>query len=78
MYEGIGRKIPIAFSLLSMNFLIWLMPRVAPNFWLLCALRATVGFSNTLAMSAPLISDYIKKESRARAVTYNTLAIALS
>jgi len=41
-------------------------------------LRAFIGLSNTLLIAAPLISDYVKKESRGRAVTYNTFAIGLS
>eukprot|EP00354_Favella_ehrenbergii_P010788 CAMPEP_0170468256 /NCGR_PEP_ID=MMETSP0123-20130129/11507_1 /TAXON_ID=182087 /ORGANISM="Favella ehrenbergii, Strain Fehren 1" /LENGTH=127 /DNA_ID=CAMNT_0010734785 /DNA_START=531 /DNA_END=914 /DNA_ORIENTATION=+ len=45
---------------------------------LLCGLRAVIGLNNTLSMAAPLISDYVKQESRGRAVTVNTLAIALS
>ena len=45
---------------------------------MLCILRAVVGLNNTLAISAPLISDYVKQESRGRAVTINTLAIGLS
>ena len=78
VYEGIGRRIPVTYSLLTTNILIWMMPKVAPNLTILCALRAVVGFNNTLTMAAPLISDYIKKESRGRAVTMNTLAIGLS
>jgi len=60
VYETIGRRIPIYYSLLCTNFLIWLMPKVAPNFTLLCSLRAVVGLNNTLTMAAPLISDYVK------------------
>ena len=78
VYEGIGRRIPVTYSLLSTNLLICLMPRVAPSLTMLCALRAIVGLNNTLTMAAPLISDYIKKESRGRAVTLNTLFIGLS
>lgn len=78
VYEGIGRRIPVAYSLVCTNLLIWMMPKVAPSFYLLCTLRAIVGFNNTLTIAAPLISDYIKKESRGRAVTINTLSIGLS
>ena len=60
VYEGIGRRIPVTYSLLTTNLLIWMMPKVAPNLTLLCALRAVVGFNNTLTMAAPLISDYVK------------------
>ncbi len=78
VYETIGRRIPLIYAMLSTNLLIWLMPYVAPNFKMLCVLRAFVGLSNTLVISAPLISDYIKKESRGLAVTVNTAFIGLS
>ena len=78
VYEIIGRRIPLTYSLLCTNFLIFLMPKVAPNFTFLCMLRAVVGFNNTLIVGAPLISDYVKSESRGRAVAGNTLAIGLS
>lgn len=32
VYETIGRRIPVTYSMLSTNFFIWLMPKVAPNF----------------------------------------------
>ena len=78
VYEIIGRRIPVTYALLSTNVLIWLMPKVAPNFTLLCGLRAVIGLNNTLIIGAPLISDYVKQESRGRAVAINTLAIGIS
>lgn len=78
VYETIGRRIPVSYALLSMNLFIWLMPRVAPNYELLCVLRALIGLSNTLIVGAPLISDYVKQESRGRAVAMGTMAIGIS
>ena len=60
VYELVGRRIPIAFALLTTNVIIFLMPKVAPNLQVLCALRAIVGLNNTMIMAAPLISDYVK------------------
>ena len=37
-----------------------------------------IGLSNTLIVGAPLISDYVKQESRGRAVAINTMAIGIS
>ena len=78
VYEMVGRHIPVAYALLSTNILIWLLPKVAPNFTLLCVLRSIIGLSNTLIVGAPLISDYVKQESRGHAVAINTFAIGLS
>ena len=78
VYETIGRRLPVTYALLSTNLLVWLMPKVAPSFTALCTIRAVIGFNNTLIIGAPLISDYVKQESRGRAVAANTLAIGLS
>ena len=32
VYETIGRRIPLSFAMVATNLLIWLMPKVAPNF----------------------------------------------
>ena len=78
IYEMVGRRIPIWYSMLVTNALIFMMPRVAPDFTVLLILRAIVGLNNTLIVAAPLISDYVKLESRGRAVAINTLFIGFS
>ena len=78
VYETVGRRIPLTYALLSTNLLVWLLPKVAPNFTYLCILRSIIGLNNTLIIGAPLISDYVKQESRGRAVAINTMAIGLS
>jgi len=78
LYEGIGRRIPVIASMIIIHVTIWLMPQVSPNFTMVCVLRALLSVCNTIGCSAPLISDNIKMESRASAVTLNVLAIGLS
>lgn len=60
VYEVVGRRVPVTYSLITTNILVWLMPKIAPNFTLLCIIRAILGFNNTLIIGAPLITDYIK------------------
>ena len=78
VYEILGRRIPIIYSLFCSNLLFWLIPKVAPNYTLLCLLRAIIGLNNTLLIGAPLISDAIKHESRGKAVAISVMAIGLS
>ena len=78
VYEMVGRRLPVTYSLICTNILVCMMPKVAPNFTMLCILRAIIGLNNTLIIAAPLISDYVKQESRGKAVAINTLAIGLS
>ena len=60
VYEAVGRRLPVAYALLTTNLLVWLMPKCAPNFGLLCCVRAVIGLNNTLIVGAPLISDTVK------------------
>ena len=78
VYELMGRRIPITYALICTNVLVFLMPKVAPSLALFCALRAIIGMNNTLMMANPLISDYVKRESRGRAVAINTMFLGLS
>ena len=68
IYEVVGRRLTISYALLSTVLLVILLPLCAPSFVLLCLVRAIIGMSNSLLIGAPLISDYIKKESRGQAV----------
>lgn len=78
LFETVGRRIPVSYALLSSNVLFWVMPKVAPNFTLLCVIRAFIGLNNTILIGAPLISDYIKQESRGKAVALSALFLGLS
>ena len=60
VYEAVGRRLPVAYALLTTNLLVWLMPKCAPDFGLLCVVRAVIGLNNTLIVGAPLISDSVK------------------
>ena len=77
IYEVVGRCLTINYALISMVILVPLMPLAAPNFTLLCIIRAIIGMSTSILLGAPLISDYIKKESRGQAVAQNLLAAFL-
>ena len=68
IYEVLGRRLTICYALFSTVLLVMLMPLVAPNFGLLCAVRALIGTSTSILLGAPLVMDYIKKESRGQAV----------
>ena len=78
LYEVAGRRLTITYALFSLVLLVMLMPIVAPSFAMLCLLRGVIGISTSLLCSAPLISDYIKKESRGKAVAQNLIAAVLA
>ena len=78
IFEMIGRRIPIAFALISTCVSLFLFPKVSPNFTLLVVLRALIGFNNNLVIGCPLITDSIKKESRGRAISMQTMSIGIA
>ena len=78
VYEILGRRVPIAFALVSTCAALFLFPRVAPNFVVLVALRALIGLNNTLVVGCPLITDSIKKESRGRAISLQTFSLGIA
>lgn len=78
VFELCGRLLPLSVVMILSVFLIFMTPRVAPNFMMLCLIRSMIGISNTLVNAAPLAIDYVKQESRGRAVTMNAVCVALS
>lgn len=78
VFEIFGRRLPLMTVMTLSVILIWLIPRVAPNLMCLCALRCLIGLNNTMVNAAPLAVDYVKQESRGRAVTINAVGVALS
>lgn len=78
IYEQVGRKIPLAFALLTTCAAVYFLPRVAPSFGMLVALRSLIGLNNSLVIGAPLIIDSVKKESRGRAISIQTFSIGVA
>lgn len=56
-----------------MALLIWLLPRTAPNFAVLCLVRTLISYFNGFLVTSPLIADYIKSDSRGQASAYATI-----
>ena len=77
LYEIAGRRFTILYSLFSTVLLLILMPIVAPSFTMLCIVQALIGVSTTLLFSSPLVSDYVKRESRGQAVAHCLIACML-
>ena len=56
---------------------LWILPRTAPSFILLCVTRLLLGYCMGFCITNPLIADYIKNESRGKAVAFQTIGIFL-
>ena len=53
------------------------MPQVAPNLNLLILIRTIENIFSILIISSPLIIDYIKKDSRGRAIALIAIGMGL-
>ena len=51
---------------------------VAPSFFTLILLRIVANTTLILIDCTPFIKDYVKKESRAKAVAFNSVAVGIS
>ena len=75
LFDLFGRRIPLLIALLGSILLTFLIPHTAPSFPWLCFVRSLIGLCNTILMGSPLIADYVKKESRGRAVALATVGM---
>ena len=75
IYDIIGRRKTILFSMLANVVLLFIMPYTAPHIWLLVATRTMISLFNTIMETSPLVVDYIKKESRGTAVALGTIGM---
>ena len=78
IFELIGRRIPLLGGIFLLAITCFFYPWLAPNALALVVLRVAVAMITTLFVSCPLINDYIKKESRGLAVTYQAMSIGIS
>ena len=73
LYDLIGRKFLIMTYFTAIAVLLYLLPRTAPSVPYLVVIRSLLQLCYVSAVSHPLIIDYIKKESRGKAVALSTL-----
>lgn len=59
-----SRSFTASSTMISVALMTWIIPYIAPNFPLLCILRASINVCIAIVDSMPLIADYVKKESR--------------
>ena len=78
IFEFLGRRIPILFSMCFILVSNYYYPRVAPQMSHLITLRVFLALANTIIIGTPLISDYIKQESRGKAIAVQSVSIGLS
>lgn len=72
-YELLGRRLTISMSYFLTGLIYFIIPYTKPKFWLLVVLRCAIGITMSGPLAHPLINDYIRKNSRGKAIAINGL-----
>ena len=72
-FELLGRKLTLSLSYATTAICYFLLPHAKPNFWMLVGLRCAIGVTMAGPVSHPLINDYVRKNSRGKAIALNGL-----
>ena len=77
LYDMFGRRAPIFTAIFGSILCMSLMPQAAPDLRLLIVLRTIQSTFCVLLISNPLIADYIKKDSRGKAISIVAIGMGL-
>ena len=72
-FELLGRKFTISVSYLLTGIIFFVIPYTKPYFWFLAVMRCAIGVTMAGPLSHPLINDYVRKNSRGKAIALNGL-----
>ena len=72
-FELLGRKFTISLSYILTGIIFFLIPYTKPYFWFLAIMRCAIGVTMSGPISHPLINDYVRKNSRGKAIALNGL-----
>lgn len=75
LYDLFSRKALITIYFFFLAGLLFLLPRTAPNVPFLVCVRALIQLFGSICLSHPLIMDYVKKESRGKAIALASLGV---
>lgn len=77
VYDIFGRRVPIYTAIFGSILCMSLMPSAAPDMRLLITLRTIQSTFCVVLISNPLIADYIKKDSRGKAISVVAIGMGL-
>ena len=72
-----GRRNTIAFGYLTTCGVFFLLPYTAPSYKALVVLRGLVGITMAGPLANPLIADYVKKNSRGKAIALSGIGMVM-
>ena len=72
-----GRRNTIAFGYLTTAGVFFLLPYSAPSYTALIVLRSLIGITMAGPLANPLIADYVKKNSRGKAIALSGVGMVM-
>jgi len=78
LFDQYGRVRLLLLSGLAICACIAVVPWTAPSIFLLGLVRIFLGIATQPMVVQPLVNDYVKKGSRGKAVSFNSLAIVVA
>jgi len=72
VFDMVGRRAVIVLSFFANAIILFLTPYSAPSIYLLILLRLCMAVSVQPPFLSPMVTDYVKKESRGRATSLNS------
>ena len=70
IFDLFGRRKPILISMLFKIVVVLFLPYTSPNFILLVAGKVLFGLMSLIIDCEPLVADYVKNESRGKAIAF--------
>ena len=70
IFDIFGRRGPILITMLLKIVVIFFLPYAAPSYFLLIVGKVVVGLMSLVIDCEPLVADYVKNESRGKAIAF--------
>lgn len=77
VYDIIGRKLTIFFTLVPAAILMMYIPDAAPSINMVIVLRLGIVTAVSTLSSHPFINDYVSKETRGRAIALQSIGVVI-
>ena len=77
VFDLFGRRYTLFLSYVLTAFIFLGTPCTSPNYWMLAIARCLVGVTMAAPTSHPLINDYVRKNSRGKAVALNGCGVVI-
>lgn len=76
-FEIVGRRWTLFLSFFTTSFLLFMLPRTAPNYTLLMVVRCLIAITMAAPISHPLVADYVHVRSRGKMIAITGMGVVI-